>query len=119
GWAMKILGNCTDNVITYNNFTGNTFDLMTNSTSNSNKFAFNFWDKYQGYDLDRNYIGDIPFRPVSAFGKLTETTPSAVILLRSFMVELFDKIERILPSLHSTSITDDKPLMQPFKGIIK
>jgi nitrous oxidase accessory protein len=119
GWAMKILGNCNDNVISYNNFHGNTFDLMTNSTSSQNTFVSNFWDKYQGYDLDQDYFGDIPFRPVSAFGKMTETTPFAAILLRSFMVELLDKIERILPSLHSASIIDEKPLMKPLTGIRK
>ena len=117
GWAIKILGNCNDNIVSYNNFSGNTFDLMTNSASNRNTVKSNYWDKYNGYDLDKNYIGDVPFRPVSAFGKIAETTPAAVILLRSFMVELYDKIERALPSLHSANIVDERPLMAPFNRI--
>lgn len=119
GWALKMLGNCYENKLSYNNFTGNTFDFMTNSTGNRNILNFNYWDKYTGYDLDKNYIGDVPFWPVSSFAKMTETTPSAVILLRSFMVELFDKLERLLPSLYAVNIVDNQPLMQPVKGIIK
>jgi nitrous oxidase accessory protein len=27
----------------------------------------NYWDKYEGYDLDKNKIGDIPYHPLSLY----------------------------------------------------
>ncbi|NJO25789.1 MAG: hypothetical protein HC867_08570 [Bacteroidia bacterium] len=32
GWALKIQANCTDNIISQNNFLNNTFDVATNGT---------------------------------------------------------------------------------------
>jgi nitrous oxide reductase len=30
-------------------------------------FRENYWDNYEGYDLDRDGYGDVPFRPVRLF----------------------------------------------------
>lgn len=49
GWGLKIQANCMDNVITENNFTGNTFDVSTNGSLVLNTFNNNYWDKYEGY----------------------------------------------------------------------
>lgn len=53
--------------VTSNNFIGNTFDISTNGTLVLNTFDKNYWDKYEGYDLDKNNIGDVPFHPLSIF----------------------------------------------------
>jgi nitrous oxidase accessory protein len=44
------------------NFLGNTFDVSTNGSLVLNEFNGNYWDKYDGYDLDKNKIGDVPYR---------------------------------------------------------
>jgi nitrous oxidase accessory protein NosD len=86
GWGLKIQANCMDNVITENNFTGNTFDVSTNGSLVLNTFNNNYWDKYEGYDLDKNGIGDIPFHPLSLYSVIIENNPIAMLLYRSFMV---------------------------------
>ena len=30
-------------------------------------FDKNYWSNYTGYDLDKNGIGDVPYRPVKLF----------------------------------------------------
>ncbi|TDE30386.1 nitrous oxide reductase family maturation protein NosD [Flavobacterium ranwuense] len=111
GWGMKILASCSDNVIKNNNFLGNTFDISTNGSLVLNTFNNNYWDKYEGYDLDKNGVGDVPFHPLSLFAVLTERNPSAMLLFRSFMITLLDKSERILPSITPDNFVDNSPLM--------
>jgi nitrous oxidase accessory protein len=51
---MKIQASCMDNEIVNNNYMKNTFDISTNGSLVLNTFNANYWDKYEGYDLDKN-----------------------------------------------------------------
>ncbi|RRN77666.1 nitrous oxide reductase family maturation protein NosD, partial [Pseudoxanthomonas sp. SGD-10] len=64
GWAFRIQASCMDNVLANNNFIHNTFDVATNGSLVLNKFERNYWDKYEGYDLNKDGEGDVPYRPV-------------------------------------------------------
>ena len=61
GWAMKIQASCMDVHVTRNNFLSNTFDIATNGVLVLNSFNHNYWDKYEGYDLNKDHVGDIAF----------------------------------------------------------
>jgi nitrous oxidase accessory protein len=111
GWGMKIQASCMDNEIKNNNFVGNTFDISTNGSLVLNTFNSNYWDKYEGYDLDKNGVGDVHYHPLSLFAVLTENNPSAMLLFRSFMITLLDKSEKILPSITPDNFVDKTPLM--------
>lgn len=115
GIAMRIQANCDDNSINTNNFLANTFDVATNGNSVYNDLAQNYWDRYEGYDLNRDGVGDISYRPVSLFSTLIERVPQVMMLLRSFTATLLDKIEKIIPSLTPENLKDEKPLMKPIK----
>ncbi|MEQ1553876.1 MAG: nitrous oxide reductase family maturation protein NosD [Ferruginibacter sp.] len=115
GWGMKIQANCMDNVIDHNNFIGNTFDVSTNGTLTLNTFNQNFWDKYEGYDLNKDKIGDVPYHPLSLYSVIVENNPPAMLLYRSFMVSLLDKSEKLIPSLTPDNFVDLKPLMQSIR----
>lgn len=112
GWAMKIQASCDGNEIVSNNFIGNTFDMGTNGSLVLNTFDGNYWDKYEGYDLNKNGYGDVPYHPLSLFAVLTENTPAAMLLYRSFMITLLDKSEKVLPSITPDNFIDNKPLMK-------
>ena len=115
GWAMKVQASCIDNVFEHNNFFHNTFDASTNGSLVLNTFNHNYWDKYEGYDLNKDGIGDIPFHPLSLFAVLVEKNPPTMLLFRSFMVGLLDKSERMLPSLTPDNFKDPQPRMHPLK----
>lgn len=115
GWALKIQASCLDNVITKNNFEGNSFDVGTNGSLVMNKFDHNYWDKYDGYDLNKDRIGDIPYRPVSLYSMIVEKNPSAMMLYRSFMTSLLDRSEKILPTLTPENLKDNYPMMKPLQ----
>ena len=113
GWALKIQASCMENRIEQNNFSGNTFDVATNSSLVLNTFDKNYWDKYEGYDLDKDGTGDVPYRPVSLFSMIVERYPPAMILFRSFMVSLLDRTEKMIPGMTPEQLKDTMPVMKP------
>ena len=115
GWAIRVLASCDKNQFRLNNFNGNSFDVTTNGTLRNNVFDSNYWDKYEGYDLNKDGIGDVPYHPISLYAQIIEQNPPSVMLMRSFIVNLLDKVERAIPSLTPESVRDDKPRMKPWK----
>ncbi|WP_226065743.1 nitrous oxide reductase family maturation protein NosD [Kaistella polysaccharea] len=115
GWAIKINANCMENRVIRNNFINNTFDVSTSGSVVMNDFRFNYWDKYEGYDLNKDKIGDVPFHPLSLYSVLVEQNPSVMLLFRSFLVDMLDKTEKIIPSLTPESFVDDQPVLKPIK----
>jgi nitrous oxidase accessory protein len=113
GWAMNIKSNSMRNTFTGNNFIENSQDVRTDSPRNPNLYEGNYWSHYEGYDLDRDGIGDIPYRPVSLFSIIIERQPEALILMRSMFIRLLDMAERVMPVLTPKALVDEKPLMQP------
>lgn len=112
GWAIKLMANSEENVFTRNRFDGNTFDVATNSRYNFSTFEENWWDRYRGYDLDRDGYGDVPFRPVRLFSLVVERNAPSLVLLRSIFVTLLDLAERVAPVLTPATLIDDRPLMR-------
>jgi nitrous oxidase accessory protein len=113
GWAVKVLANSEKNDFLNNNFEANTFDVSTNSRQSYNRFEGNYWDAYRGYDLDRDGRGDVPHRPVRLFSILVERNEPSLILLRSFLVQLMDAAESVIPALTPEALVDEKPRMAP------
>lgn len=111
GWALRILANSQENRVEGNTFAANSFDVGTNSRQNFSTFRGNYWDRYRGYDLDRDGYGDVPFAPVRLFALVVEQTPPALILLRSAVVDLLDFAERVMPVLTPQTLVDEKPRM--------
>ena len=112
GWGIKLNANCMENRLMKNNFINNTFDVSTSGTMAMNDFKKNFWDKYEGYDMDKDKVGDVPFHPLSLYSVLVENNPSIMLLFKTFFVDLLDKTEKIIPSLTPENFVDEQPLMK-------
>jgi nitrous oxidase accessory protein len=114
GYAVKLQASCDDNVFVTNNFSANTFDMATNGSLVLNKVNGNYWDRYEGYDLNKDKIGDIPYHPVSMYSMVVEQMPTAVLLWRSFLVLLMDKAEKAIPAITPENLKDESPSMKPY-----
>jgi len=115
GWAIKIAGGCYENNITENNFISNSFDLSLGSTVNTNVFDRNYWSNYNGYDLDRDGIGDIPHRPIALFNYIVTKTPEATVLLRSLFLDIINLSEKVTPIFTPKDVLDNKPYIRKIK----
>jgi nitrous oxidase accessory protein len=111
GWAVKLMANSPFNRLEGNIFAGNSFDVATNSRSTAATVVGNWWDRYHGYDLNRDGRGDVPFRPVRLFALFVADQPASVILMRSLFVDLLDAAETALPVLTPDTLVDTAPMM--------
>ncbi len=116
GWAVKVLGACYTNIFTNNNFLYNSFDISYNSKLNDNVFDQNYWSDYTGYDLDKNGIGDVPYRPVKLFSYIVNRTPETIVLLRSLFMDIIDFSEKVSPVFTPDNLLDARPLMKKVKS---
>ncbi|MFN3875551.1 MAG: nitrous oxide reductase family maturation protein NosD [Flavobacteriales bacterium] len=117
GWALRLYANATACAFIGNTFSGNTFDVATNGSLMLNRMEGNYWDRYRGYDLDRDGRGDVPHRPLGFFTMLVERMPHAMVFSRSLFVALLDRAEQVVPSLAPDALKDDRPLMRPPKPL--
>jgi len=113
GWAIRFLGACYGNKLLFNNFMHNAFDISYNGRINGNLFDRNYWSEYTGYDLNKDGIGDIPYRPVKLFSYIVNRTPETIILLRSLFVDIINFSEKVSPIFTPDNLKDFNPLMKP------
>ena len=113
GWAIRFLGACYGNKLLRNNFLNNSFDISYSGRINGNIFDKNYWSDYTGYDLDRDGLGDVPYRPVKLFSYIVNRTPETIVLLRSLFVDIINFSERVSPIFTPDNLKDFHPLMKP------
>jgi nitrous oxidase accessory protein len=113
GWAVQLMANSGGSRFDGNNFVANAFDVSTNSRRATSAFQGNYWDRYRGYDLDRDGTGDVAFRPVRLFALVVERNEPTLVLLRSFLVTLLDVAEQVLPVLTPAELVDEAPALTP------
>lgn len=112
GWAINSRGANYVNEFRRNNFIGNSFDLSYNGTLNRNIFEGNYWSEYVGYDLDKDGIGDVPYRPVKLFNYVVNRSPEAIVLLRSMFIDILEFSEKVAPVFTPEGLFDEKPSMK-------
>lgn len=113
GWAVQLMANSEDAAFEGNNFVGNTFDVATNSRRSYSTFSGNYWDRYDGWDLDHDGVGDVAHRPVRLFAFLVQRNRPTLVLHRSLVVTLLDLAERVFPVLTPDALVDERPALSP------
>ena len=115
GWGIRIRGGCYQNDFWDNNFLNNTFDVAYDNNVNDNKFRSNYWSDYTGYDLNKDSVGDVPYRPVKLFSYISNRTPESIVLLRSLFIDIMNFSEKVAPVFTPENLIDETPRMEPFK----
>jgi nitrous oxidase accessory protein len=123
GWAIDLFSSSNNNTIYANDFLNNTFQVMTDTDRTTNKFykdlTGNFWSDYRGYngyDLNGDGVGDIPYKPVKLLSYLMKRYSDLTVFLESPGLKALEFAERVLPVLNPVELEDPYPLMNPVKA---
>lgn len=88
--------------------------LDGSSVQTINNWAGNYWSDYRGYDANRDGIGDIPYKPMRFFERLTDRFPELKIFTGSPSVQAIDFAAATFPIFAPTpKFEDPRPLMRP------
>ncbi len=114
--ALQMFTSAEGNLFAGNNFVENLSPLQLIGTSTTTRWEEggkgNYWSNYSGYDLDANGIGDIPHKIQNVFEYMEGNHPRLRLYLESPAAQAIATAERIVPLIHSPSVTDTCPLIQ-------
>lgn len=114
GIGIRFLNDWTGNIFKKNQFVDNMTQVVVSGggTANRNVWEGNFWSDYEGFDLDRNGIGDTPYELFAYADRLWQDQPYAQFFKGSPMLEVLDFLERLAPfSDPDLLIRDAKPYL--------
>jgi nitrous oxidase accessory protein len=78
------------------------------------KFEGNYWSDYDGYDLDGDGHGDLPFEFKQLSSELEQERPALRFFRGTLAIGMVDAVSRAFPLLQSrTLLVDHEPAMRP------
>jgi len=115
GIGVLFLNDWTGNVLKGNSFKGNITQVAVSGggkTANRNLWQGNYWDDYEGFDLDADHVGDTPYELYSYADRLWMDVPSARFFKGAPVLEVMDFLERLAPfSQPNMLVRDKQPIM--------
>jgi len=114
GLGILFLNDWKGNIFERNVLKGNITQVAVSGgkTANRNVWKGNYWDDYEGFDLDTDQIGDKPYELYSYADRIWMDVPAAQFFKGSPVLEVMDFLERLAPfSEPNMILRDEKPIM--------
>jgi len=115
--ALEVFSSAADNTFESNNFIDNLSPLQVVGKATTTRWngvqAGNYWSDYDGYDLDADGIGDIPFKIQNVFEHMEGNYPRLRIYLLSPGSQALALAEKGFPVIEGSKEFDHRPLMRP------
>jgi len=114
GIGIRFLANWKGSVFKNNHFKANITQILVagGKTANRNEWEGNYWDDYEGFDLNHDNIGDTPHDIYAYADRIWQDVAGAQFYKGSAMLELIGFLERLAPfSEPDLLVRDKKPLM--------
>ena len=112
--ALYFYGDRGGHVIHGNRFEGNvtTIAVSASSSARDNDWRGNYWDDYQGFDLDGDGVGDTPHSIYLYADRIWMDRPKTRFFRASPVLEVIDFMERLAPfSPPELILRDPAPLI--------
>ncbi len=105
-----------DNILQYNIFKGNmenVFDDSGKIHSVQNHWRRNYWDDYEGFDKNKDGIGDIPYTLYYYADKMWLLNPNIRFFYGSPVISILNFLAKLAPFSEPVKLlSDPEPLMQ-------
>jgi nitrous oxidase accessory protein len=119
GIGIRWLNDWQGNIFENNFFQANISQVVVEGgkTANRNIWRGNFWDDYEGFDRDRDGIGDTPYEHIGYADRIWMDVPPAQFFKGSPVLEVLDFLERLAPfSAPDVILRDESPVMVASAG---
>lgn len=113
--GMYFYGEKGGHVIHGNRFEKNLVQVVVSNsnTARGNDWQGNYWDDYEGFDLNHDGVGDTPHELYAYADRIWMETPMATFFRNSPAFELIDFLERLAPfSAPQLILRDPAPRVQ-------
>jgi len=114
GIGVMFLNDWTGNLFERNRFKGNITQVGVGGarTAKRNTWKGNFWDDYQGFDQNRDGVGDGAYELYNYADRIWMDVPSARFFKGSPVLEVLDFLERLAPFTDPEMVLrDQSPMM--------
>ncbi len=115
--ALEMFSSSEGNEFTENNFIANLAPIRVIGSTTSTRWSAagrgNYWSEYDGYDMNGDGIGDVPFQIRNLYEKLEAHHPRLRLYFQSPAAQALVAAERAFPIMRSASEADPHPLMRP------
>lgn len=117
--ALEMFQNSTENIFTENNFIDNLSPMFLIGKRTETQWSLNqrgnYWSDYDGYDLDDDGIGDVPFKIQNVFHYLEGQYPNIRLYLYSPASQALAAASSAFPIMEVSQEKDVAPLMRPIE----
>jgi nitrous oxidase accessory protein len=117
--AVAFLGNGANNIFEDNTLRDNQTQARLEDQGNlmQTEWSRNYFDDYQGYDLDGDGFGDVPYEPRSLSGQLLSERPELRFFRGTAALDLIDALAAVMPIFRPEPLLiDHQPRMRPMNG---
>ena len=105
-----------NNVISGNTILGNIEDVINDSKgakTHKNEIVGNYWDNYEGFDIDQDHIGDTPHQVYQYADQLWVYNPNVKFFYGSPVISLLNFLAKLAPFSEPVFLMqDDKPKLK-------
>lgn len=112
--AVDFLNDWKGNIFERNYFKGNMVQVSVagGGSANRNAWKGNYWDDYEGFDLNHDGIGDQPYQLFNYADRIWMDVPPARFFQGTPVMAVLDFLERLAPfSEPVLLVEDEQPLM--------
>ncbi|MCP3687204.1 MAG: nitrous oxide reductase family maturation protein NosD [Gammaproteobacteria bacterium] len=119
--AINFLNDWTGNIFESNTFRSNQIQISVagGKTANRNIWKGNYWDDYEGFDLDHDGVGDSAYELYGYADRIWMDVPAARFLQGTPVMAVLDFLERLAPfSTPDLLVRDKHPAMSAHKPVV-
>ncbi len=115
--GINFYGEKSGHLVFYNRFEHNLWQALVGESSDAlvnNSWYGNYWDDYEGFDRNRDGIGDTPYEIWAWADRIWMEEPKAKFFRNAPALEILDFLERLAPFASPALILrDEAPRMSP------